>query len=141
MKIKIKLAHVNAKVPTYAHISDGCFDLYAADKVYDPANNMIEYDTGVVFEIPDDHVGLVFMRSSVCKTPHLLRNGVGVIDSSYRSTVKFKFLAVSPNPEQYEVGNRVGQMMIIPRPKIEFDVADELTEGERGESGFGGSGK
>lgn len=141
MNLKIKKLHLNAVTPKYAHDTDACFDLVAVDKIYDPNNGVIEYRTGLAFEIPEGHVGLLFPRSSIYKTPHILSNSVGVVDSAYRGEVKFMHRVVNGHPGQYEVGDRVGQMMILPYPKVEFEEVETLTETERGDGGFGSSGR
>ena len=140
MEIKIKLYSENAKVPTYANEHDGCFDLYAAELIHDPANGIVEAKIDVGFDIPEGCVGLIFQRSSVYKTPHLLRNCVGVIDCGFTDPITCKFLYVTNSPEQYKVGDRVAQMMIIPRPKIEFTVVEDFGKESRGGWGSTGNG-
>ena len=135
MQIRYKKYSDKAKTPTYAHEHDGCFDIYVTDKKYDPANNIIEYLTDVGFEIPEGYVGLVFPRSSIFKTPHLLRNCVGVIDHNFTAAITCKFLSVTKSPEQYEIGDRCAQMMIIPRPKVEFIEVESFDKESRG--GYG----
>ena len=95
-------------------------------------------------EIPDGHVGLIYPRSSVSKTPHSLRNHVGVIDSGYRGEIVFKFGWVessSNSVEIYNAGDRIGQIIIMPYPKVEFIEVDELSTSDRGVGGFGSTGQ
>jgi hypothetical protein len=91
-------------------------------------------------EIPKDYVGLVFPRSSIRKYDLELTNSVGVIDSGYRGEIQLTFNKVNSKTTIYNVGDRIGQIMIIPYPKINFVESDELTITERGEGGFGSSG-
>ncbi len=73
----------------------------------------------------------------------MLSNAVGVIDSGYRGEVSFKFKpcdVVSGNLTEYEVGDRIGQIVIIPHPNIELVEVSELSETERGISGYGSTG-
>ena len=95
-------------------------------------------------EIPEGHVGLIYPRSSVSKTPHSLRNHVGVIDSGYRGEIIFKFGWVESSNIQpvsiYAAGDRIGQIIVMPYPKVKFVEVDELSDSERGEGGFGSTG-
>jgi len=138
MKVKVKRLHPNAVIPYYAKHGDAGMDLYAVDSTMDEYGNFV-YDTGLAMEIPEGYVGLVFPRSSVSKTIHSLRNSVGVIDSGYRGSIMLKFGGNSGR-SKYNVGDRVGQIIIMPYPKIDFVDADELSETERGTGGFGSTG-
>jgi dUTP pyrophosphatase len=157
MQVKIKKLHKNAIIPKYAKEGDAGLDLTAVKKDYDSDGNTVYY-TGLSFEIPYGFVGLLFPRSSNSKTGLRLTNSVGVIDSGYRGEVMFKyrndgFKSLNPmlknslaNGEigfsgEYEVGDRVGQLIILPYPKIELIEVDELSETERGSGGYGSSGK
>jgi dUTP pyrophosphatase len=74
-----------------------------------------------------------------------LSNSVGVIDSGYRGELQATFNKIHTTIENqkndYNVGDRIAQIMIIPHPPIEFDAVDELSDTERGEGGFGSTGK
>lgn len=139
MKVKIKRLHENAVIPSYAKSGDAGMDLTAVSVSYDAYGNAV-FDTGLAFEIPEGYVGLVFPRSSISKTVgETLRNSVGVIDSGYRSSVILKFGVKGSS--SYRVGDRVGQLIIMPYPQIEFEEVAELSSSERGEGGFGSTGK
>jgi dUTP pyrophosphatase len=99
------------------------------------------YGTGLAFEIPQGYVGLVFPRSSNAKKDLWLTNSVGVIDSGYRGEVMFKYRPVSYKEREYAVGERVGQLIIMPYPHIEFEEVNTLSESERSTGGYGSSGK
>lgn len=116
----------------------------------------IEYAIGLSIEIPEGYVGLVFPRSSISNKHLLLCNSVGVIDSGYRGEIKCRFTwpnltdAQCPsNPifyaqesiEEYNVGDRVAQLIIIPYPSVELEEVEELSSSERGETGFGSTNK
>ena len=149
-KIKIKKLCDDAVVPSYACVGDAGMDLTAVSKESDGDGNVV-YGTGLAFEIPEGYVGLLFPRSSNARKSLLLSNSVGVLDAGYRGEVFFKFrktysLALSGQmmhrvDKEYEVGDRVGQIIILPFPRIEFDVVDELSPSERGAGGYGHSGK
>lgn len=144
MQVKIKKLHQDAVSPTYAKHGDAGMDLTAISKSYDNHGNVV-YGTGLAFEIPFGFVGYIFPRSSNAKKDLILSNSVGVIDSGYRGEVIFKFKSQLSLTEFrrkdfndcYEVGDRVGQLIIMPIPKIEFIEVDELSSTDRGVGGFG----
>jgi dUTP pyrophosphatase len=144
MKVRIKKLNENAVIPTYAKEGDAGMDLVATS-VISETPTQITYGLGVALEIPEGFVGLVFPRSSIRKTRLQLSNSVGVIDSGYRGELQATFNKIRTTIENqkndYKVGDRVAQIMIIPHPPIEFDAVDELSDTERGEGGFGSTGK
>ena len=142
MEVKIKKLVEGAIIPKYAKIGDAGMDLTATSKWYDDDNNVC-YGTGIAMEIPKGYVGLVFPRSSNAKQDLILSNSVGVIDSGYRGEITFKFKLVDDRhlAKDYNVGDRVGQIIIMPYPKIEFVEVSELSETDRGNGGYGSSGK
>jgi dUTP pyrophosphatase len=135
-------------------------DLTAVSKSEDEYGNIV-YGTGLAFEIPKGCVGLLFPRSSNAKKDLALSNAVGVLDSTYRGEVTFKFKrqlkivekeisidAYSRIVERdfkeyasYECGDRIGQIIIFPYPTIEFEEKDELSDTDRGNGGWGSTGK
>lgn len=138
MKVKMKKLHPDAIIPKYAKLGDAGLDLTAVDVVAD--GSTMTYKTGLAVEIPPWHVGLLFPRSSVYKTGQSLTNCVGVIDSGYRGEIMMKF-TLSPYAKEYQIGDRVGQLLIMPYPRIDFEETDELTPTERGEGGYGSTGR
>lgn len=144
MKVKIKKLSPNAVIPTYAKSGDAGMDMVATKIISDTLDS-ITYGTDIAVEIPDGFVGLVFPRSSIRKTNLQLSNSVGVIDSGYRGEIQatFKKIQGVSNEvlENYKVGDRICQIMIIPHPLVEFEEVEELSNTERGEGGFGSTGK
>lgn len=142
MEIKIKKLNDFAVIPTYAHNTDACFDLTATSVNYDSDKDCYIYGTSLAMEIPEEHVGLIFPRSSNRKTNAYMCNHVGVIDAGYRGEImiSFKNRDEIVNDAPYNVGDRIAQMMIIPFPKCKFTVVIELSETERGEGGHGSTG-
>lgn len=156
MKVKIKRLHKDAVIPRYAKAGDAGLDLTAVSASFDNYGNIV-YHTGLAFEIPLGYVGLVFPRSSNCKKTLTLTNSVGVIDSGYRGEVTFRYrphtqevcvaspigfdVDFSEDCRVYDVGERVGQIIIMPYPTIEFEEVEDLSKTERGEGGYGSSGK
>jgi dUTP pyrophosphatase len=154
MKVRIKKLNENAIIPSYAKDGDAGMDVIATSIISDTPTQ-ITYGLGIALEIPYGFVGLVFPRSSIRKTGLQLSNSVGVIDSGYRGELQatfnklfggeamydeMKVKEIQPN-DFYKVGDRVAQIMIIPHPPIEFEEADKLSDTERGEGGFGSTGK
>jgi dUTP pyrophosphatase len=142
MQVKIKKLHVDAVIPAYSKPGDAGMDLTAVTATQDQYGNVV-YGTGLAVEIPDGYVGLIFPRSSNSKTDLYLTNHVGVVDSGYRGEIMFKFRPINGllNAKVFQVGDRVGQLIILPYPSIEFDEADELSDSDRGDGGFGSTGK
>lgn len=152
MKVKIKKLADNAVIPAYAHNADAGLDLVATSKAYDADGNVV-YGTGLAMEIPDGYVGLVFPRSSIARKHTTLTNAVGVIDSGYRGEIMAKFkptlhyhngfiaTGINPNKDEYEVGDRIAQIIILPYPKIEFEMSDTLNDSDRGTGGYGSTNK
>ncbi len=136
MKIKIKKIHPDAVIPKYAHEGDAGMDVYAISKK--ETEKFIEYGTGLTFEVPKGHVMFIFPRSSVTNKDLILKNSVGVLDSGYRGELVFRFSKFGE--DEYQIGERVGQIIILPFPEIEFEEADELSESDRGAGGWGSTG-
>jgi dUTP pyrophosphatase len=143
MKVRIKKLSENAVIPTYAKSGDAGMDLVATS-IISETDTQITFGIGLALEIPKGFVGLIFPRSSVRKTRLMLSNCVGVVDSGYRGELQATFNKVNQNSiaeNDYKVGDRIAQIMIIPHPPIEFEEADELSDTERGDGGFGSTGK
>ena len=143
MKVRIKKLSENAVIPTYAKSGDAGMDLVATS-IISETDTQITFGIGLALEIPNGFVGLIFPRSSVRKTRLMLSNCVGVVDSGYRGELQATFNKVNQNSiaeNDYKVGDRIAQIMIIPHPPIEFDEVAELSDTERGEGGFGSTGK
>ena len=142
MQVRVKKLHEDAVIPAYGKPGDAGLDLTATSIEKDSYGNVV-YGTGLAIEIPEGYVGLIFPRSSNSKTDLYLTNHVGVVDSGYRGEIMFKFRANPSliNAVIYQVGDRVGQLIIIPYPQIELTEASELSDSERGDGGFGSTGK
>jgi dUTP pyrophosphatase len=144
MKVNIKKVHPNVVIPSYAKSGDAGMDLVATTIIGETLGS-ITYGLGIALEIPEGFVGLVFPRSSIRKTNLQLSNSVGVIDSGYRGELQATFNKIqgidNVERENYKVGDRVCQIIIIPHPPIEFNEVNELSNTERGEGGFGSTGK
>ena len=136
LNVRFKKLRPDAVTPTYAKDGDAGLDLTAISKTN--ADTFIQYGTGIAIEIPKGYVGLIFPRSSVSKLENFyLKNSVGVIDSGYRGELMLRF---NKSFSFYEVGDKIGQLIIIPYPTIYLEEVDELSSTDRGEGGFGSTG-
>ena len=141
MRVRIKKLNENAVIPSYAKDGDAGMDLVAT-RIISNTTFDVSYGTDLAMEIPNGFVGLVFPRSSIRKYELALSNSVGVIDSGYRGELQATFKKENGlDSLAYKVGDRIAQIMIIPYPPIEFDEVDDLSETERGDGGFGSTGK
>jgi dUTP pyrophosphatase len=145
MKVRIKKIVSSAVVPQYAKAGDAGLDLVATSKGEDEFGNMV-YGTGLSIEIPRGYAGFLFPRSSISKYGLVLSNSIGLIDSGYRGEliVKFKptphYSGRKPEfPFEYEVGEKVAQLVLMPVPIIELEelLEGELSATDRGTGGFG----
>lgn len=144
--VKFKKLCPEAEIPTKANSDDVGFDLVATSiKTERDSGVYAAYKTGLAIELPPGYAGFLFPRSSISKTNQEfnLRNSVGVIDSGYRGEIEMRFSIPYKGPANcYKVGDRVGQLIILPYPEVQFvETEEELTKTERGEDGFGSSGK
>lgn len=146
MNVNIKLLNDNAIVPRYASTGAACFDIATDGNVsYDEYGNAI-CGTGLAFEVPENHVMMVFSRSGHgFKYDISLSNAVGIIDADYRGEVKVKLRADSTAGQEVldglKRGDRVAQAMVLPFTPAYLTVVETLTETERGTGGFGSTGK
>ena len=148
MIVKIKKLNELAVIPKYSKKGDAGMDLTCIEALLD-ASGCYVYKTGLAVEIPEGFMGLLFPRSSNAKKSLMLTNSVGVIDSGYRGEIMFKykpnyqyFLQSEEikNEQIYLKGERVGQLIIMPYPEVEWEVVDELSDSDRGDGGYGSTG-
>lgn len=144
MKVKIKKVHPEAKMPVYGSDGAACFDFYAAhivDTGFEHGRT-VTYGTGLQFEVPDGHVMMIYSRSGHgFKQGITLANGTGVVDADYRGEVLVKLTKRRSDILGMPcVGERIAQAMIIPVEQVAFEEADELSDTERGDGGFGSTG-
>lgn len=155
VKTRIIDTTIEMKPLQYAKSGDAGIDLVATSKSYDEHGNVV-YGTNRAFEIPDGYVGLLFPRSSNCKMDLLQSNSVGVVDSGYRGEVKVVFKPLrdvadetgffeeydaNNEVKKYSVGDRIGQLVIMPYPKVVFEETQNLSNSERGAGGYGHTGR
>ena len=150
LEAKIKKLHKDAVIPKYETVGSVGMDLTAVSKEYDEHGNVV-FGTGLAIQIPTGYYADLRPRSSISKYDLVLANSVGTIDADYRGELILKFKPsdyfainredVYADGLTYEVGDRIGQIVILPYPKVSFVEVDELTETERGTGGFGSTNK
>lgn len=164
MEIKIKRLTPTALIPTKAHESDACFDLYldAPDALYHELHHEWNGDieikaargikirphetvmlhTGIAMETPIGYYAAIYARSGLA-SKHGLRpaNCVGIVDAAYRGEVMVAIHNDSDETRIVHHNDRIAQMAILPVLDVNLIEADKLSKTERGSGGFGSSGK
>jgi len=140
MENKVKKLNDEAKIPEYAHHNDAGMDLFSVEEVKIEPHQRVQIKTGLAFEVPDGYVGLIWDKSGLSHK-HGLKTLGGVLDSGYRGELMVGLVNVSGETYTIEKGHKVAQMLIqkIEQPKI--TESETLSEAERGEGGFGSTGK
>lgn len=135
MKVKLD----GAKIPTRAHETDAGLDLYARETAIIYAKENHIFDTGVHIELPKNTVGFLKSRSGL-----YMNHGItseGVVDEGYVGSIRVNLVNHSDTPYVVNKGDKISQLVIIPILKPELEIVDSLKDTERGENGFGSSGK
>lgn len=132
-----------AKVPTYAHDTDAAADLYSMEEITVPAHSYgNKLRTGVKIQLPEGWLAMILPRSSIgAKTPLRLSNSVGLIDSGYRGELGILYDNTSNEDYHINQGDRIAQLLVMPSYRFQAKVVDILADSDRGETGFGDSGK
>ena len=142
MTVKIKPLYENTIIPTKADKGSAGFDLYAQICVWIEPHKTEKVSVGFAMELPDGTFGAIYARSGLATKKGLRpANAVGIVDSSYRGEV---FVALHNDTDEWQeinAGDRIAQLIVTEYPQVDFDIIDELSETERGEGGFGHSGR
>ena len=146
MEIKLQKLRAEAKIPTRATEgaagADLCACLPEGPMRLAPMERAL-VPTGLCMELPGPgHVALVFARSGLALKQGLaMANGVGVVDSDYRGELKVPMVNLGREAYTIQPGERVAQLCIAPVYTAAFVPAEELGDTQRGEGGFGSTGK
>ena len=144
MTVRVKKLSDRAQLPQRGSEDAAGADLRALidqPQTIEPGQTVM-LPTGLAFEIPRGYVGLIFARSSLGSKRGLApANKVGVIDSDYRGEVKVALHNHSDQPQTIEPDERVAQLVIVPFLAAEFMESDTLSDTDRGEGGFGSTGR
>ena len=138
--LKVKRLHQDAVLPHIEHRGDAGFDLYSTQKIILKPGERTQVPTGIAFEIPTGYVGLVWDKSGLSHR-HGLKTLGGVIDSGYRGEILIGIMNLSQDEYTIEQGHKVAQMIVQKREWVEVREVDELSITERGDGGFGSTGK
>lgn len=142
--MRVKKLHPHAVLPTYGSAEAAGADLYACleEAVTIAPGEVYWVPTGIALEVPKGCAGLVYARSSMgAKRGLAPANKVGVVDSDYRGEVKVVLLNHSNQPQTLQPGERVAQFVITPVLQPVYEEVEELTDTDRGQGGFGSTGK
>lgn len=144
-KVKIKKINKNAVIPARATLGSAGADLYACmeEAVTIKPNELVKIPTGIAIELDTNNMAaFIFARSGLGVNHGIcLSNGVGVIDSDYRGEICVGLCNVSNKEYKIMPGERIAQMVIMPVVCAEFEETNELSKTDRGDKGFGSSGK
>lgn len=146
MVLKVKRLTETATLPTFGDPDAAGCDLYAdlngENSIIVRPGSLVAISTGVACEFPEGYFGLMLPRSSVgTKRELVLANTAGVLDWGYRGDIMMIFRNVGNKPQEIHHGERLAQMILLPYVKYSIEDTDTLSETERGEDGFGSTGK
>ena len=142
--IAVKILRESAKLPTYGSQEAAGADLYACleNPVCIEPGTTAFIPTGLAMEVPAGCAGLVYARSGLaCKKGLAPANKVGVIDSDYRGEVTVALHNHGTEPQTVVSGDRIAQLVITPVFTPGFTEVSDLTDTDRGQGGFGSTGK
>mgnify|MGYP001183039688 CR=1 FL=1 len=138
--IRFKKLEENAKAPTRANASDAGWDLYSTEQVSIPKFSRLTVKTGISLEMPPEMAGLIWPRSGMA-----VKKGIdvfaGVVDSGYRGEVMVCLYNSSEADVDIDKGDRIAQIIFHNLPQTYMFESEALNDSERGEGGFGSSGK
>lgn len=143
-KIAVKKLRANAQLPAYGSKGAAGADLYACleEAVTIAPGETAFIPTGLAMEIPFGYVGLIYARSGMaCKRGLAPANKVGVIDSDYRGEFLVALHNHGSRPQTVDCGERIAQLVITPVLMPAYEEVSELSDTQRGEGGFGSTGK
>lgn len=144
MKIKVKKLTDTAKMPTRGSASAAGYDLYAdvQTPVEIEPHATVMVGTGLSMEIPEGYFGAIFARSGLAAKESLRpANCVGVVDADYRGPFMIAVHNDGETARCVTPGERIAQLVILPFLPAEFEEVEQLGETERGEGGFGSTGR
>lgn len=128
-----------ATMPSRAHDSDAGYDLFARDAQIVPAKESAVFDTGVHIELPEGTAGLLVSKSGL-NVKHDITS-TGLIDSGYTGSIKVKLYNHGGYDYRVEKGDKVGQFVVIPVKTLSLKLSDTLDDSDRGNNGFGSTGR
>jgi dUTP pyrophosphatase len=128
-----------AILPSRAHDLDAGFDLYSREEAIVYAGDSWTFDTGVHMAIPKGYVGDVKSKSGL-----MMKYGIvtdGTVDAGYTGSIRVKLFNMSSCAVSIVKGQKIAQLVIKKILTPELEIVDRLEETERGDGGFGSTGK
>ena len=143
MKLEFKRLSPQARTPAQAHAGDAGWDLHAAETASIAPGSRLAVGTGIAIAVPDGHAGLVLPRSGLAaKHGITLVNAPGLIDSGYRGEVRVLLLNTDrATTFDVALGDRIAQLLLVRFAPVDAAEVEELDATERGQGGFGSSGR
>ena len=144
MELKIKKVRKNATIPTYGSEGAAASDLYACieEKLTISPGETVFVPTGLSMAIPNGYGGFIYARSGLsCKQGLAPANKVGIVDADYRGEVMIALHNHSKEERTIEPQERIAQFVIAPYMKVDYVEVNELDDTNRGNGGFGSTGK
>ncbi len=140
--MNIKKLNENATVPTYGSAMAAGADLYSCEAVTIGAGETVLVHTGIAMAIPEGYVGLIYARSGLATKRGLApANKVGVIDSDYRGEIMVALHNHGKLEQTVDLGERIAQIVFTPYAAASFNITNELDVTDRGDGGFGSTGR
>lgn len=142
VRVPIKILSRDAQIPHMAYNGDAGVDLRSVERIVLKPHERATVATGLAIALPDGYAGFVLPRSGLAAKHGIsIVNAPGLIDSNYRGELKVILLNTDLSDSfAIEIGDRIAQLIVMPIPTINFEQVEELTQSQRGESGFGSSG-
>jgi dUTP pyrophosphatase len=138
--VKVQILKIEGKVPTKANINDAGFDLYSAIDTVIPSKQRKTVSTGIAIQMPEQFAGLIWPRSGL-SVKHGIDVLAGVVDSGYRGEIMVCLYNTSDENVSIHTGDRIAQIIFQEVPRVIMEVHESLGSSQRGENGFGSSGK
>lgn len=139
IKLKVKLGS-KGFMPKKAHDIDAGFDLYAPSEVVIMQKQSVSIDLDICVAIPEGYTGFLMSKSGLMCTKDIVCAG-GVIDSGYTGRVVARMYNRGTKAYRFERGDKVTQMVLLPIPSVDVEEVSSLEDSERGDGGFGSTGK
>jgi dUTP pyrophosphatase len=136
--VKVRRLASHAKLPCYAFDADLCADLYSLDAHSIDAGEIICVPTGIAIELPPDYGAVVEDRSGLALRGIITLGGV--VDPGYRGEIKLILANIGKEPFGIDPGDRIAQIRLVHRVRMEFCETETLSESARGASGYGSTG-
>jgi dUTP pyrophosphatase len=138
--INVQLLNPKAKIPTKTNNNDAGWDLYSVSQTVIPPKQRKTVNTGIALQMPEHFAGLIWPRSGL-SVKHGIDVLAGVVDSGYRGEIMVCLYNTSDENVSIQIGDRIAQIIFQEVPRVTMEVHETLGSSQRGDNGFGSSGK